>query len=280
MALDYLIALFCKGEDKRFGGIRCEYYEDTGECKLLTGNKEMRDIFENGRCQPSVMLKDAVERNLDDYRDKIDPKDHIESMAFEISERIKKKCLNCPKLPFLKSYINKAAYTAVIGMLIKEGFLFRRVCGNCGYLSKSRPYVCNRPYIKKEGKRIENPLYGERRELASRACEEGFEPPVPPGPQPPVPPQNEYILLLERIRKLLEERIKNELNENTKRKYMRQHLVFCRFATLLREGYSETKALKAIAKKLGKHVRTIRRDFTEIREFLKDCPLMINNSIL
>ncbi len=250
----------------------CVYLSNS---ELLIGRK-LKDIFEKGRCDPSVMVKDAVKRNLYDYRDKIEPAEYIEQMTFEISERIKEQCLRCPKLPVLKGYINRTAYTEVIRMLIEEGELLKGECGNCVHLSKAKPYICQGEYIRMKGEETKNSEYGKRKNPSSRSCK-GFEPPPPPEPLPPdetVPPEppeppDETVILLETMKKSLAKRIESAENKNEKRKYERQHIVFCRFASLFYEGSSERDALKKISKELGVSLRTIRRYLKEIREFLE-----------
>jgi len=211
-----LIILFCKGEG--FGGNCCEHYKIfTKECRLLIGRK-LKEIFKEGRCEPPIMVKDAVKRNLYNYRDKIAPDEYIKPMVFEISERIKQRCLNCPKLPVLKGYINRAAYTEVIRMLTDEGILPKGECGNCVYLSNSEPYICQREYIIVEGETIENPHYGEKKNPSSRLCKEGFEPLQPPGPVGPTDPEAPTVILLETMKKSLAKRMESAENKNRKKK--------------------------------------------------------------
>jgi len=269
-----LIALFCKGDGTRFKRIRCEYYEVfTGECKLLKKDN-MEDIFEKGRCEPGTMAENAVKRNLYLYRDHINPKEHLKTITWEASEILKKKKLRTPILPVLIGYINKTAYTEVIRTLIEIGILPKGECGECVYLSLSKPYTCQRAYIIKDGEKLENPLYGEKRNPSDRACKEGFEPyefdDVDDGEFPDIQegPEDSF-LIVESMKKLLIQRAEKTKDENTKKKYERQYVIFCRFATLVQEGYSEEEALNIIAEKIGKSGKTVERDMAEIREFLK-----------
>jgi hypothetical protein len=273
MAKD-LIALFCKGEGKRFNGIRCEHYEIfTKECDLLKKDS-MKDVFEKGRCKPSVMAENAVRRNLFDYRDKINPKED-KGIAWEVCDIIKKKRLNTPILPVLIGYINKTVYTEVIRILIEKGILIKGECGKCIYLSLSKPYICQRADIIKDGKKFENPLYGEKRNPSDSACKDGFEPPEFNGGDDvdiyEAEGTGEGFTIIIDMQKLLIQRIKKAKDENTKKRYERQYAVFCRFLTLMQDGHSEKEALKIIAEKFDPpvSVKTVERDMTEVRDFLK-----------
>jgi hypothetical protein len=268
-----LIALYCKGENTRFKRTCYEYYEVfTGECRLLKKDN-MDDIFEKGRCEHPLMLKNAVRRNLYFYRDQINPEEYIERITWEACELLKKRQLRTPILPVLIGYINKTAYTEVIKTLIDEGILPNGKCGECVYLSLSKPYICQRAYIITDGERVENPIYREKRNPSDRACKEGFEPyefddgdngdfPDPEG-------EGEDFSIFIDMQKLLIQRTEKTKDPNTKKKYERQYVIFCRFAMLIQEGYSEKEAVKMIAEKLDISEKTVERDMAEVREFLK-----------
>ncbi len=269
MAKKDMVALFCKGKERRFRGIVCKHYDtDADECRLFR-ERPMRDVFEKGRCEPYEMLKRAVRRNLYGYSDRIAPEEHIEPTTFLTSVRIKKKGLKHPKLPVLKAYINRSAYNDVIELLMEEGVLWPSICGICVHLSVPKPHVCQREHIMVDGKRIENPHHGETRIPSSQACKKGFEPPVfeenfdIPGPEPDSP------VIIE-MKTALTKRIKGETNKNVRRKHERQYVVFCRFVRLNQEGYSEREALERIAEVLGVSLRTVERDMAEIRNFLRE----------
>jgi len=263
-----LVALYCKGEGGRFRGVVCKHY-DAKECRLLKG-RPMKVIFDKGRCEPYRMLKAAVEQNLYRYNDRIDPEDHTEPTTFLICKRIRQNRLKFPKLPVLMAYLKKAAYTGVIEILIEEGVLWKNICGNCIYLSVSKPHICQREHIIMDGERIENPHHGETRNPSSRACKEGFEPHVFEDVlEIPVPPEPEPSGIIEEMKDALIKRIERETNKNVRRKYERQYVAFCRFAMLIQEGYSESEALKKIAEALRVSLRTVERDMAEIREFFK-----------
>ncbi|MDM8524954.1 hypothetical protein QUF80_16410 [Desulfococcaceae bacterium HSG8] len=268
-----LIALFCKGEGKRFRGERCEHYEIfTDECRLLRDRK-MKDVFEKGRCEPCVMVERAVKWNFYRYKDRVNPEEYTE--VWEICEAIKKHTLHIPKLPVLIGYINRSVYTEAIRILIEIGILVRGICDNCVHLSLSKVYVCTRAYVLVDGKEIENPLYDKKRNPSDKACKDGFEPydfksldtdDIDP---PAVTDPGEEFLIIESMKKLLVLRTDRAKDETTKKIYERQYVIFCRFVNLVREGHSDKKALKAIAKKLGVSVKTVERDMEEVRKFLK-----------
>ncbi len=270
-----LIALFCKGEGKRFRGERCEHYEIfTGECRLLRDRK-MKDVFEKGRCKPCVMVECAVKWNFYRYRDRVNPEEYTDGTVWEICEIIKKHTLRIPKLPILIGYINKTAYTEVIRMLIDMCILVRGICDNCVHLSLSKVYVCTRAYLLVDGEEIENPLYDKKRNPSDKACKDGFEPydfksldtdDIDP---PAVTDPEEEFLIIESMKKLLVLRTDRAKDEKTKKIYERQYVIFCRFVNLVREGHSDKDALKAIATKLRVSKKTVERDMEEVRDFLR-----------
>ena len=270
-----LIALFCKGDGKRFRGERCEHYEIfTGECRLLRDRK-MKDVFEKGRCEPCIMVECAVKRKLYKYRDKVNPEEYTDGTVWEICEIIKKHTLRIPKLPVLIGYINKTAYTEVIRMLINMCVLMRGICDSCVHLSLSKVHVCTRTYLLVDGKEIENTLHGKKRNPSDEACEDGFEPydfkslDIDDIASPAETDTEEEFLIIESMIKLLSLRADKAKDKKTRKKYERQYVVFCRFVKLVREGHSEQKALKIIAEKLGVSVKTVERDMEEARELLR-----------
>ena len=102
-----LVGYFCKGEGKRFGGTLCGYFTHvTTECTLLK-EFELHEVFEKGRCEPFEMLRRAIQKHLEKYRDVVDPGEYIESMAFEISERLKSKFTPLIFLSDLSFILNK-----------------------------------------------------------------------------------------------------------------------------------------------------------------------------
>jgi len=234
----------------------------------------MRDVFEKGRCQPLMMVERATKRNLHEYRDKMSPDEYLDGLVWEICDLVKRHTLRVPKLPVLIRYINRAAYTGVIRMLIDMCILVRGICDNCVHLSLSKVYSCTRAYLLVNGKEIENPLYDKKRNPSGKACEDGFEPydfkslDIDDIVSPETDAEKEF-LIIESMKKLLSLRSDRTKDKETKKIYERQYVIFCRFVNLVRQGHSDKEALKAIAEKLGVSVKTVERDMEEARDFLR-----------
>lgn len=273
-----LVDYFCEGLGRRFGGIPCEHYHpSTGECTLLK-QFVLKEIFEKGRCQPFEILKRAVQKHLEKYRDLVNPGEHVDAMAFELSERIKRQRLRQGfKIYVLKGYINKTIYAEVTGMLHHETAIVRRQCGYCKHLSQSKPYTCLQETIvtTKDGE-IENPHYGNTRKFIEKACKDGFEPLEDTSietseqiAQSPVvfPPDYTPGMLFADMTKMLTDRIERAQDHKTRKRYDRQYVGFCKLLDLLRKGIPKKEANKMIAETLGVSAKTIDREFQEIREF-------------
>jgi hypothetical protein len=80
--------------------------------------------------------------------------------------------------------------------------------------------------------------------------------------------KSENRIEIEEINEILKKRATNAKHENTKKIYKRQLNVLANLYHYLSEGYSTRKAMKLIAVKIGKNVKTIERDIREIRDFL------------
>lgn len=289
-----LIRLFCAGAGHRFGGAVCEYYVSfTGECDLLKQEK-MERIFEKGRCDPYNILKSAVKKNLKKYKDLINIQEHKNSVIFILSNRFKdirlKKGHN---LAVLIGYINKASYTEVILLLQSEGLLEKKICGNCIFLSELKPYVCLRENIDVLSNGVQqvkdNPFYQKKRNKIDK-CQEGFQSRI-------FKSVNEFknrdsednhkpIIMHEKLRnngvldssldrieiekmnQILKKRVIGTKHKNTKKIYKRQHNVFINLYNYISEGYSIRKSIELIAKNIGRNVKTIERDISDIRTFL------------
>lgn len=273
-----LIRYFCKGTGRRFDGIACEHYHHTtAECALLR-KFGLNEIFEKGRCDPFEMLKKAVEKHLKKYRDIVNPGEHVEAIAFELLDRVKRQRLRQGfKIYVLKGYINKSAYSEVTGMLHHETTIVRRQCGYCKYLSQSKPYICLRETIvTSEQGEIENPYYGNTRKLTKKACKEGFEPLENTSIDfsgdvslPAIIPEPNYTagILLADMTKMLAERAERAQDRKTRKRYDRQYAGFCKLLDLLKKGIPKKEAVKLIADALGVSVKTTDRELLEIREF-------------
>jgi hypothetical protein len=288
-----LVRLICAGAGNRFGEVVCEYYVRlTAECDLLKKEK-LDPIFKNGRCNPYHFLKSAIQKNLNRYKDVINVREYVSSIAFVLSKRLKdirlKKGYN---LAVLIGYIKKAAYTEVILLLQNEGLLEKKMCGSCIFLSELKPYTCRRENIdvmENGGKGLKpNPFYLKVRKKTDK-CQEGFQPHafisinrdddhnVEDSYQSGISEKltdfsgiekSTNRMEIEKIREILKKRAVDTKHSNTKKIYKRQHNVFINLYHYISEGYSVRKAIELIAIKIGRNVKTIERDINDIRTFL------------
>lgn len=267
-----LVRSYCGGNNKRFNAVVCDsYISGTGECELL--EEILKMIFEQGRCKPDKMLHRSVEKNLLQYKDLIEPDDHIRPVAFQIRKRIETKQLDRAKkrdIVTLKRYINVSAYNEVVKMLQKEGFLQEKKCGNCLWLAESHAekHICERKFLDEKNS-IENPFYKKKRRPSDRDCKQGFQPvrtlslednPGAALPEYHMPKPEESCQAI--AEDLLRKRIKNASAPN-------KRAVFQRHWTVFRERFVMGEDNKDIALKIGVAVRTVERDLKEILEYLK-----------
>jgi hypothetical protein len=240
-------------------------------------------------------LESAIIRNLASYKDEVidlktDLKKHASTLVFIILKRLQGKRLkNGYNLPVLKGYINRAAYTEVIQFIKKEGLVAKnRLCGSCAYLSELKPYVCQRETIEVivDGGRQpkSNPFYMKERKKTDK-CLEGFQArvsweknlDVEGHHESEIPDtlqdaggieQSTNRMEIEDIKKLLKARATESRHTNTKKIFKRQYSVFVSIYHYIHEGYSIREAMELIADKIGKNVKTIERDFNDIKSFL------------
>jgi len=253
----------------------------------------MEAVFKKGRCNPNHILKSAVRKNLMKYRHLIDAREYTHSIIFILSNRLKDTRLKKGhNLAVLIGYINKASYTEVILVLENEGLLEKKMCGNCIFLTESKPYVCRREniYITIKGvtQLKENPFYLKERKKTDK-CHEGFQSHTflsingdkdhdsTDNYNLRIPEELEDVsaveksedrIEIEEIKEILKKRAISTKHKNTKKIYKRQHNVFINLYHYMSEGYSIRKAIQLIATKIGKNVKTIERDIDEIRAFL------------
>ena len=288
-----LVRLICAGAGNRFGGVVCKFYVRlTAECDLLKKEK-LDPIFKNGRCNPYRFLKSAIEKNLKRYKDVINVREYVSSIAFVLSKRLKDIRLKKGySLAVLIGYIKKSAYTEVILFLQNEGVLEKKICGNCIFLSELKPYICRKENIEVMENRIgelkPNPFYLKERKKTDK-CQEGFTPHAlvsinrdydqtgednfQLGTSEKLADRSALETLddrleIEEIGEILKKRATEAKHSNTKKIYKRQHNVFINLYHYISEGYSVRKAIELIAIKIGKNAKTIERDINDIRTFL------------
>lgn len=274
-----LIVLFCRGEGERFTD-RCQYYMPlSDECRLLK-DRELRDIFDKGRCQPYERLKEAIKGKLRRYKDVIEPKEHSDRLTFEVAERAKQQPLKSGStFKVLLGYLRKAAYSAVVGLLREEGVIMRKRCGYCWYLSLAEG--CHRETLLVEGQEVGNPLYNQKRKLSDSACP-GFD--VQPHetmspeivseivPDEQTAPNLSSIHgteIRDKLDQILRERIAHARTREKRLIAIRRHTVYCLLIKLIRDddlSWKEAKETILSTRKKGK--RTLERDLAAIREVL------------
>ncbi len=267
-----LVRRHCKGGSEEFAE-DCEFLMPSGsECVLLKDHA-MQGVFEQGRCQPyEKLLKPTVRGILRQYGELINPEEYIESLTFEIAAHIKTKRLKKGwTICFLKSYINKTVYCETIDQLKAEGIILEKTCGDCVYLSRSKPTHCEREKIVTSEE--EYALYNEERRPSQKACKQGFESytlePVEYDPKDTQGGQPYMDDRLEKIRMLLEERTQTAVGKKRNPICKRQYAIFCRLQQLLAQGIPRREAIETIAAEQGEILKTVYADIQEIKEFLQ-----------
>jgi|GEM_PF-1365221 len=280
-----LIRKYCGGLGKRFANIVCNFYlMATSNCTLLE-NEKLEKVFLIGRCKPGNFLHQTVYKILLKYKFLIEPKDYIKSVSFIVFEHLRDLHLKHGfNFAVLIGIIRKAAYNEVVMMLLKEGYLVRKLCGNCLFLSDSKPYFCQN--ISFENKK--NPFYFQKRKRTDKACE-GFQnrqSHINGNNNEPISNSEKISTVLEtiedngttkEIQNMLEinmikaallKRIQSVKQTNTKKIFIRQFRVFESLYNCFSRGLSENEAKHLIAESENKNFKTIDRDIEEIRVFL------------
>ncbi len=265
-----IITFYCKGAGTFFKGKQCQsYLFPSTECVLLK-NHILLEIFKKGRCNPPDMLKKAIQINLCEYIDLIQPEEYLPALSFETEERLKQTRLKKGwTLYVLKGYINIAAYRSVRETLQKEGFLPKRFCGYCIHLSPAKPAVCQRETVTGSDGEEEHPLFGQKRNPSDRACQKGFETftfEAPEGKETIDTVESQQRILL--VAKLLQDRIERAEGE-LRTRYERQYFVFCKLIHWIEQTTPWEQEKKRIADDLGVSLKTIDRDIHEILDILE-----------
>ncbi|MCP4345467.1 MAG: hypothetical protein GY795_08065 [Desulfobacterales bacterium] len=282
--------------------IPCEHYNIALKECILLRDRKLQEIFQNKRCNPSQIIHNTVSYLLNKRyksitRGKVDPGEHIERLVFEIQNKIIKKAefKKGFSRPYLLSYIKRTSYIEVLILLQQEGVLPKGKCGNCIHLSLSMPYTCQREKLfpDKQGEPYKpNPWYGKNRSPDDRKCESGFEPVYTdeyteddlqdssPGDYNRTPwdiifermenEQTAHSNMIEMMHgtKCLDMRVQNAADGNTRQKYERQYIIYSNLTHLCHEGTSLEKGLETIAGRLGVSLRTVKRDWKDIKEYL------------
>ncbi len=274
-----LIVLYCKGEGERFKDVRCQYYMPlSGTCRLLK-NRDLQEVFAKGRCKPYDRLKKAIEKKLWRYRDLIEAQEHLDRLTFEVAERVKREPLTQDwTFVCLTGYLSKAAYNAVLGLLLEEGLLVRKRCKYCFYFTLAG--YCHRETLIIGAREVENHLYNQKRNASDRACE-GFEAhphktvsaeDLPEAQITKTYPDTlsiQEVEIRKGIEQLLRDQIARAKGGEKRRIAIRQHAAYCLLIKLMRDdGLSWKEAKQALLSKNAKSKRTLERDLADICECL------------
>lgn len=276
-----LIIRFCDGNPADFIE-RCPHFIFASEeCDLLT-DSPMQRVFEQGRCLPEKnLLKPTVRGTLTRYADLFhddlsQPENYLDSLTFEIAERIKRCSLKKGfTIYVLKEYINRAVENGVLDFLIAEGKLSRRICGNCCNLSLSEPYSCHRKTIVNfHGEEVENAWYMQPRNQSDAACKTGFEPYRSENESAKIFDRKDSAALplpgwIEQIEVILSERAARESLPKKKAIYERHYAIFVNMKHFLSEGMERRAAIEKIADDLGETLKTVYGDLNEIQKYLQ-----------
>ncbi len=273
-----LIRCVCKGVGKRFGGIPCEHYHPvSGECALLQ-NGGLARIFEQGRCQPFDMLKQALAVQAHGRHLLLPPERSIETLARGLMSRLTQQGQSpeCT-LPGLKSHLHKAAYLEAIALSQKKDAFPRGVCGDCRHLSPTKPYRCQRSTVwtEEEGE-IENPHFGDMRRLTKPSCKTGFEPlegtdensVETPAPLTVPKAERTGVVLFDMLT-MLKHRVKRADNVAAKAHENRRYALLCKLTPILGRGVPRKEAVRVMTAALGCTAKVLDDELDIIREFFK-----------
>lgn len=284
-----LIRSVCGGENRRFRGLFCEYYERSAARCLLLREGKMREFWEKCRASCFNLLYDAVKLHLTNFRQKYpdSPIDETEDIDFEklicrLQDTGMKQSFD---LEAWRGYLNKTVYREIRNILRKRGLIPWQIrCGTCKFMPLKMPYIC--------------PKTGTVRSRSDDACPDyaqtvhniiSIDAEICPGDSQennrlmaemgnwqgnPTPEtlleKKEEEQRLPLIRKILLTRIK-ETRPGTKSRQTceRQYEIFVSLLNLLSDNVPMEEAFKIIADKQGVAVRTVHRDIADIREFSK-----------
>ncbi|GEM_PF-5152212 len=281
-----LIRSVCGGENRRFRGLFCEYYErSTSRCMLLRERK-MGEFWEKCRASCFNMLYEAAKRYLRNFRQTYpnSPIDETEDIDFgRLIRRLQDTGLKQGfDLEAWRGYMNKSVYREIRTILRERGLIPWQIrCGTCRFMPEKMPFICPKTgtvrgrteeVCKDYAQSVHNIIYidadlgvGSREEnrlMAEIGEQQGISTPET------LLEKKEEEQRLPLIRKILTARIK-ETQPNTKSRqiYERQYEIFVNLLNLFSKDIHIEKALKILADKYGVTVRTVQRDLEEIREF-------------
>ena len=288
-----LIRSVCGGENRRFRGLFCEYYErSTSRCMLLREGK-MPEFWEKCRASCFNMLYEAAKRYLGNFKKKYpnSPIDETEDVDFgrlirQLQDTGLKQGFD---LEAWRGYMNKSVYREIRRILRKRGLIPWQIrCGTCKFMPEKMPFICPKTGTAR-GRREEackdyahsvhniisidaDPDIGTQEKnilMAEIAEQQGFSTPET------LLEKKEEEQQLPLIRKVLIKRIK-ETQPGTKSRQTceRQYEIFVNLLNLFSKDIPVEKALKILADKYDVTVRTVHRDLADIREISeKKCPL-------
>ncbi len=287
-----LIKTFCEGNGKRFGGKHCRYYEQhTRECYLLK-KRPLYEVFEEGRCDPSNLVKISVEGTFKAYRDVLvdfkapdyakqqkHDRGLIEQFVFEVTPRIQRQPLKKHfSIYALKKYISQTVLHEVWDSLEEMGKFLKRICRNCIHLSPSKEekFICRREtFIIKEAE-VKNRYYAKKvrpSDTEGKTCKGGFEPlrfeslnEVPSLPGSTVDPGRKFVLA-----EAFGKRTESAENADLRKIYKRQYVELCEFIHWLdNENSPSTEWRKKMIKLFGISERQLLRDLSEIISYVHE----------
>jgi len=290
-----LIDSVCGGAGRQFNGRSCLHYAQAPakQCKLLK-TRGMKAFWK--QCRGAYfIIYDIVNVWNKKFKARYSglPIDEAEDFDFEaVISRLQMQDIHMENLAVWYAYVNKTIYLEIKKTLGQRGLIpEKRNCGSCKYLSRSRPYICDK--TGKSGKKTEPPCELYSLDIAyftsidnqtssgndgnQRRLDRLLLKMMTAKRQTPDNPETVVIEKEERKRSalstismMLAQRPDNEKPGSKKsKKYERHYAVFTNIVHLLAQGALKEEAIRCLAKRFSVNEKTIRRDIAEMKEFLR-----------
>ena len=268
-----------EGRPSLFEGRPCENYsKPPPQCSLLR-ERAIERLCETGRC--IFAMVGFVQEKLAERFDHLDGRVDID--LGPLLDRLKRVIWNDSSNPagwlvYVKTTIQRATVRALARQrLMPED----RTCETCVHLPNSNPRVCQ--------------VSGDTKNVSDRACDNYRFLPITIGAglgddsdyssdesEPKFAPEAiktseeaqksvDARMDVESLRLALAERVETAKQGTKQRaKFARQYELFLNLLHLAGEGYSDKEAFRIVSIQMGVGQRTVRRDLTDIREFLSN----------
>ncbi|MEE4358195.1 MAG: hypothetical protein V2I97_17120 [Desulfococcaceae bacterium] len=275
-----LLPDICEGALPRFNKEVCPYYESLSrDCALL--KKDTTEEYWDKCRYAFELFYQAVEMQMIYFKKNYQglPIDDAEDFDFEglIRRLRQQKPDTGHHLAVWAGYIRKSVYLEIKNRLAGKGLIPReKKCGSCAWLSLHHPRICGMDG--KQKKKSDNVcekykagisrfvfIDAEREEGKNAVLSEISM------QSSDKTPENKEKGSVAGIRELLKKRAAEQKKGSARwKKYHRQYEVFVTLRHSFAEGISKREVMAEMRDRYGLDQKTIRRDITEIREFLQN----------